>query len=420
MFPDYLGLGLGILIKSFGLYFTVISLCYFFKKPEPFPHMAPSTKFACLIPARNEEAVIGDLISCLLNQNYPKELIDVFVIPNNCTDCTESISKKAGAHIIRAGSDVKSKGAALNRAIRRLLPDSQYDAFLIFDADNVLNSDYLSAMNDALASGARICKSKMESKNPYDSWVSGCYGLYFELFNKFFNTPRAALGLSPKLVGTGMAVKRDVFIKMGGWNTETIAEDTEFSAECALRREQVSWVPGAIAYDESPISFSISLIQRKRWISGIMDVAIIKIGDLVRELCLKHYYSSSQKGLVLDSIMILLAPFFQVISVLPGAILFASATVKDTGMLYIHAVLLGLIISFSAAFAFALMLASSSRYDTKFMLKAAFMFPIFTASWVPLAIVSCINRTTEWKEIKHTRSASFSHGSTHASAGYTS
>ena len=416
MFLDYLGWGLGLLIKGFGLYFTVISLVHFFKKPKPFSHHAAETGFACLIAARNEEAVIGDLFSCLLNQNYPKHLIDVFVIPNNCTDRTETAAENAGAHIINVGSDVKSKGAALNRAIRLLLPEPKYDAFLIFDADNILNDDYLSAMNDAFVSGARVCKSKITAKNPYDSWVSGCYGLYFELFNKFFNEPRAAIGLSPKLIGTGMAVKRDVLIKMGGWNTETIAEDTEFNAECALRREKVSWVPDAVAYDEAPNSFIVSLIQRKRWVSGIMDVSLLKIGSLVRELFMKYYYSRSHRALVFDSLMILLVPFFQVFSVLPGAILFASAAVRDTGILYAHVYLIGLAISYSVTFLFALFLAGSSHYDTRRMLKAALMFPIFTASWLPLAIVSCVKRTTSWTEIKHTCSLSAGHGEKRAFA----
>ncbi len=404
MFLDYLGLGLGIMIKGFGLYFIIISLCCFFKKPAAFSRHSPRTKFACLIAARNEEAVIGDLISCLHSQNYPRELFDVFVIPNNCTDRTEIISRKKGAYVINTEADVKSKGAALNRGIRRLLPDRQYDAFLILDADNLLNEDYLSAMNDAFVSGARVCKSRMESKNPYNSWVSGCYGLYFEMFNRFFNAPRAAIGLSPKLIGTGMAVKRDVLLKMGGWNTDTIAEDTEFSAECAIRRERVSWVPDAVAYDEAPDSFVVSLIQRKRWISGIMDVALLKTGGLIRELCKKHYYSDSQKGLVFDSLMILLAPFFQVLSILPGAILLASAIVNDIGVIYIHAVLIGLAVSYSVTCVFALFLASCSNYRTDKMIKAVLMYPIFTASWLPLSIISCVKRTTTWQEIKHTHS----------------
>ena len=105
---------LTLLLKVVSLYFLVIGL-FALKKPKPIPSAAPATRFACLIAARNEEAVIGALVESLRNQNYPAELFDVYVIPNNCTDETEGVARRAGAQIFRCFGAVRRKGDAPER-----------------------------------------------------------------------------------------------------------------------------------------------------------------------------------------------------------------------------------------------------------------------------------------------------------------
>ena len=56
--------------------------------------------FAVIIPARNEEKVIANLLESLKTQNYPKELYDVFVVANNCTDRTSEIALSLDANVI--------------------------------------------------------------------------------------------------------------------------------------------------------------------------------------------------------------------------------------------------------------------------------------------------------------------------------
>ncbi len=196
------------------------------------------------------------------------------MIPNNCTDQTQAAAEAAGAKIISCSYPVRCKGDVLHQAVDQLLYGAvHYDGFLVFDADNVVDKQFLARINDAFCSGALLAKGRHLAKNPTDSWVAGCYGLYFSTFHLIFNRARANCGLSAKLVGTGFAVHRQVFEQLGGWNTKTLAEDAEFSAQCAKLGHRVFWVPDAVTYDEEPDSFSLSLRQRRRWCSGIMDVA---------------------------------------------------------------------------------------------------------------------------------------------------
>ena len=123
---DTLILILTLLLKAASLWFLAVAL-FALRKPKRYAVCAPRTRFACLVAARNEEAVIGALVESLKKQDYPDALYDIFVIPNNCTDDTEAAALCAGAKIFRCFEPVRCKGDALHEAVAWLLPQ-RYDA----------------------------------------------------------------------------------------------------------------------------------------------------------------------------------------------------------------------------------------------------------------------------------------------------
>ena len=175
--------GAMLALKLVSAYFLIVAL-FALKKPKPIPRANPKTRFACVIAARNEERVIGELVQSLLRQNYPKTLFDIYVMPNNCTDHTALAAIRTGAAILKPRGEVRCKGDALHEAFETLLR-KDYDAFCVFDADNVVDADFLSRMNDAFLAGAKVTKGAMRVKNPQDSPLCGCYGLYFTCFDFF-------------------------------------------------------------------------------------------------------------------------------------------------------------------------------------------------------------------------------------------
>ena len=379
---------LTLFLKLFTVYFACVAI-FNLKKRRAYPIAPPQTRFAVIVAARNEEAVIGNLVASILSQNYPAALRDVFVAPNNCTDNTEAAAAAAGAEIIHCLADVRSKGAALHQAIAQLRRRG-YDAYVVFDADNVADPDFLSRMNDAFAAGARVCKSRMMTANARESGVAGCYGLYFTSFDWIFNRPRSACGLSAKLVGTGFAVHREVIEAMGGWNTSTIAEDAEFSAQCARLGYRVHWVSGALTYDEAPNSFLLSLRQRKRWCSGVMQVARQELGSL--------WGARSPRPMLRWAMtMFLMMPFAQAVSgilLLLNLALFVEVYAVPLLFLmpvcYFGTVLLGTV------------LCLLGGYGLRGMLPAVLVFPVFMASWLPLQVVSLFKDTKKWHAVAHT------------------
>ena len=381
--------GAMLALKLVSAYFLIVAL-FALKKPKPIPRANPKTRFACVIAARNEERVIGELVQSLLRQNYPKTLFDIYVMPNNCTDHTALAAIRAGAAILKPRSEVHCKGDALFETLLK----KDYDAFCVFDADNVVDADFLSRMNDAFLAGARVTKGAMRVKNPQDSSLCGCYGLYFTCFDFFFSRARMNCGLSSKLVGTGFAVHRSVLEQSGGWNSATIAEDAEFAAYLAETGTRVWFVPEAVTYDEAPTSVRVSLRQRRRWSSGIMDVAQARAGALARSA----FAGGGMRAL--DMLAMLTQPFCQAAGFLLGC---ALVLVQPNAAQTIALLPLGLAGGFLAMTMFACLLSKiqGGRYNW----RAILLFPLFMASWLPLNLVSLLFRTRVWCEIEHGKPA---------------
>jgi len=114
-------------------------------------------KIGIFIPARNEESCIKSTIESILESDYPKELFDIYVIANNCTDKTKEIAESCGAIVYEYNDDdPKHKRASypIKYFFERMLEENKdYDFYIRFDADNNPSKNYLSRMNDAYNHG---------------------------------------------------------------------------------------------------------------------------------------------------------------------------------------------------------------------------------------------------------------------------
>ncbi len=381
---------LSLILKIFTIYTAVIG-AFFLLPQRKHKRYAPKTRFAVLVAARNESAVIGQTVTQLLKQTYPKELYDLYIIPNNCTDNTAQVAAQAGAKVLECNVPVKTKGQVLRWAFETLEPE-QYDAYCIFDADNLVDPAFLDRMNDAFCAGARVAKSMQKASNPGETWISGCYDLYIENFNLMFSRPRGTLGLSAKLIGTGFAISRELINEMGGFNTVTLTEDTELAVQCALRGEKVWWVPEAVTFDEEPLTFGVSMRQRRRWSSGVMQTFKVYAGRL-----LKNVFTGKHPLLCWDLLMLIAGPAMQVLALVPGLYLIAQTFITGKWMMLVVAALSFWI----GMMGTALMLAVLGRRPVFKMWKTILLYPVFIASWYPLHLLSVFKKATVWKPIVH-------------------
>lgn len=253
---------LSIPLCLYAVYFGVVALFGLRKKLPAAPQAKPEKRFALVVAARNEAAVIGHLVDSLYGQDYPRELYEVIVAPNNCTDDTEAVAAGRGARIFRPEGVIRSKGEVLTQVVDKIVLAEEFDAMCVFDADNLVDGQFLARMNDALVSGAQVAQGFRDSKNPEQSAISGCYSICYWMLNRFYNGARSALHLSALVNGSGFAVTTALLRRLGGWHTVTMTEDYEFSAQCAMLGERVHFVPEALIYDEQPLTFRQSWKQR--------------------------------------------------------------------------------------------------------------------------------------------------------------
>jgi cellulose synthase/poly-beta-1,6-N-acetylglucosamine synthase-like glycosyltransferase len=386
------------------IYNIIIAFCSLIKFKEKPLKINKKHKFMLIIPAHNEEIVIKNLIDSLNALDYPKELYDIFVIADNCTDKTVEIAKESKVNVFeRHDEEHKTKGYALNWFLDKVLKsDYDYDAFCVFDADNVVDSNFLNAMNKKLCQGETVVQGYKDIKNPTDSWISSGYALFYWTQHKFFHFARYNAGLSPLMNGTGFMVKFDV-IKDTGWNTKTLTEDVEFSLMNIANGNKLGWATDAIVYDEQPTTFVQSWNQRARWTVGHIQIFKLYKKDLAKGV-IDNRTMASFDGLI----YIMCIPVF-VISVILMVVnfimwLFQAMTFKNM-ILY----LLGMLGVAYVALAFsAVITLFVEKRSIKKMIKGILTYPIFMATWslINFVCIFRIKRNVKWDKIEHNKNIS--------------
>lgn len=235
-----------------------------------FPPAKQQHRYAILVAARNEEAVIGHLIDSIQKQDYPSDLVDIFVVADNCTDATASIVRRLDAICYeRTDPNHRTKGFALQFLVEQIRRDygiDSYDGYFIFDADNLLKSDYISRMNDAFDSGEKIITSYRNTKNFGDNWISASYGLHWLRTIRTEHRARSVFHLATRIQGTGFLFASELI--KNGWNYTSLTEDRAFCADAVAVGYSISYQDAAEFYDEQPINLPIAFRQRIRWAKG--------------------------------------------------------------------------------------------------------------------------------------------------------
>lgn len=413
------------LITNFNLcIFVVLTLLYFYqllyviiafageKRKEHFDKDAKKQhRFAFIVAARNESAVIANLIQSIKQQNYPAELIDIFVIADNCTDNTAEISREAGAIVYeRFNKILIGKGYVLDYAFDLIKKDcgsvEAYDGYFIFDADNVVDKNYVSEMNKVFDSGYRIVTSYRNSKNYGTNWITAGYSLWFLREAKFLNNPRMMLNTNCAVSGTGFLMSSAIVARDKGWKYQLLTEDIEFSVVNAIAGEKIGYCEKAILYDEQPTTFSQSWSQRLRWAKGFYQV-MFKYGKTLFSTMFKkkERFTSCYDMLMTIAPATLLSIFCVVIN-----LLFLFYGLNNPKLLHHLLPVVMKAIAFSLFNCYALMFVlgvittitewKQIKCPTGKKILYLFSFPIFIFTYVPISIVALFKKV-EWKPIAH-------------------
>ena len=244
-------------------------------------------KYAILVAARNEETVIGNLIDSINQQDYPRELITVFVVADNCTDNTAKIARELGAICYeRFDPEHRTKGYALQFLVENIKRDygvESFEGYFIFDADNLLKQDYITRMNESFDAGQKIITSYRNTKNFGDNWISASYGVHWLRTIRNEHRARSLFHLATRIQGTGFLFSHELI--KNGWNYVSLTEDRAFCADAVAQGYQISYNNEAEFYDEQPVDIKIAMRQRIRWAKGHLQ-ALVETGPKL----LKHIF----------------------------------------------------------------------------------------------------------------------------------
>jgi len=272
-------------------YFAVYTVVGLFATKK-FPKAKNNHKYAILIAARNEEKVIGNLLDSIKKQDYPSELLTVFVVADNCTDNTAAVARKYGAVCYERFDETnKTKGFALQFLFDHINEDygiQSFEGYFIFDADNLLKSDYITRMNEAFDSGEKIITSFRNTKNIDDNWISASYGLHWLRTTCFAHRARSVFNLATNIQGTGFLFSNELV--KDGWKYTSLTEDRAFTADAVVQGYSITYNDAAEFYDEQPVSLKVAFRQRIRWCKGHILAFVESGGKLFKNIfCAKGF-----------------------------------------------------------------------------------------------------------------------------------
>ncbi len=373
------------------------------KKPKSYTAQKDH-RYAAIISARNERDVIGQLIASIKAQNYASELIDIFVIADNCTDDTAQVARDAGAIVYeRFNTEQVGKGYALDclfRSIREDHADKGIEAFIVFDADNLLDQNYFKEMNKVFDQGYRIITSYRNSKNFGSNWISAGYSLWFLREAKFLNNSRMQLNTSCAISGTGFLVSAEIIRKNDGWIHHLLTEDIEFTVDSVIHGETIGYCADAILYDEQPTLFRQSYTQRLRWAKGFYQVFSNYGSQLFRGIFKGSFACFDMLMTIMPAMLLTLISTIVNAIAIPLAILANSP--ETTTLIW---TLMQTIINFYGLFFILGAITTITEWNQIHCKKAKrilnlFTFPIFMLTYVPIAVIALFKKV-DWKPIKH-------------------
>jgi 1,2-diacylglycerol 3-beta-glucosyltransferase len=284
-----------------------------------------STRFAVLVPAHDEEPVIGATLEALNALDYPAGRDRVHVIADHCTDRTVEIARAAGAEVHEHVGERRGKGPALAWVIHTLLDAADGQApevIVVVDADTVVDKGFLREIERAVAAGAEAVQGQYRVRDPDASPAAGLRAAALASRHHLRPLGRTAIGASCGLYGNGMAFTAAV-LRGREWSGH-LTEDIELQMELLLDGIRVAYAPDAIVEAEMPTSLEGARSQNERWERGRIELARRYVPRLARAALSR---GARNRIAATDAVLDHLVPPLSVLAAAVGGVTVGSAAV---------------------------------------------------------------------------------------------
>jgi glycosyl transferase family 2 len=365
------------------------------RRPHAPAEREPISRFAILVPAHNEEVLLGTMLSSLARIDYPEDHFDVHIIADNCTDRTAEIADAAGVHVqVRTDLEHRGKGYALSWAFNLLMNGAiHYDAFVVLDADAVVAPGLLKALGRGLARGGVALQSQNAVLNAAESPVSALRWLALSLMNYIRPLGRNTLGGSSTLTGNGMCLTHELLVRHP-WQAFGLSEDYQYYLSIVSSGETVLFVPDADVRSVMPTTSRQLQTQDIRWESLNPDASAWqrRVG-----WCLLGEGIRRRSWVRLDALAELLVPPLSVLGGGSIALLFAAVILQAPLQIGLAAALVAMLVGYVAS-AFVLLRPPLGVY------RALVYAPAYVARklWIYFVLRRLRKNTTAWVRTSRT------------------
>jgi cellulose synthase/poly-beta-1,6-N-acetylglucosamine synthase-like glycosyltransferase len=367
-------------------------------------------KFALIICAHNEEKIILNTLEEMEKLDYPINNLIIIVICDNCTDKTYEKVKSINNYkfpliaLNRKNDTQKGKPYAVKFALNFInLKLFRYDAISVADADNIYHPLFFKIMNYHLQQNKDIIQGYLGVKNPYNSFVCSSNMLAYSAGARSFFSAREFLSMSSALGGTGFVISKKA-LQIIPWNLKSLVEDFEYSVKALIKGYKVRFAIDAITFDEKPIPFKTSLVQRRRWMQGHWYVCIHNFLPLFSQLIKPKKWSL--KLTQLDYLIYLISPGRMIIQlwlILSFLFLFPLTKVAPELMPYFQVDSAIKIIVLILPIAQNYLFATLEGFRWYKIIDVIYYYTIYSFSYIPITIRGLIHFSEQsvWKRTEH-------------------
>lgn len=378
------------------VYLLCLALAYLvLPEPKSGP-IEPLNRFAILVPAHNEELLVGRLCESLLQIDYPKNRYEIFVIADNCSDRTAEVCGKYPVQVMeRSDPEQGGKGQALAWGLRKVAL-ADFDAVFMVDADNYVDPAILRELSRMLSGGEQAIQCFNAVGNRDDSWFTQLLYVSRDIGNKFYHEAKYRLGLSSYLMGNGLCFKSEL-LQRKGWTAFTAGEDWEYYAQLVEDNIKIAFAARARVFHQESQSLDRATSQRLRWSSGRFRIA--------RTLGLRLFFKGirERNRRRIDASLPLIFPNYSLLVNLTAvtlslALLLPSSVVKDIFVVAVLSLIAGQLLLFLAG---ALIAGSPAK-----TFRAALYAPVFLM-WKSVIDILCLTglyRGDKWVRTRRHRS----------------
>lgn len=341
--------------------------------------------YAILIPAKDESRVIENLLKSIPDNT------NTYVIVEDINDKTCGITKKYNGNIIvRKNLTKKRKGFALDEAIKEILKTKQYDLYFIFDADNILDKNFIDEMIKTYKNGYQIGLGYRNIKNSTNT-ITDCSGLTFSMINNLINKSKKKFNKTMIISGTGYYISGELINKWKGFPFNSLTEDYELTLYSASNNISTFYNEKAIYYDEQPTKLSVSIIQRTRWIKGFFEARKKEIKNIKNDYS-KIIGITPYLFMVIGFMILLISTFSKFIRCIIN---------NSNYQIYLTIFIATIIIIYLVLLIFTIILIIKDKnLNIKNKAKTIFFNPIFLITYIN-ALIKALTTNVTWEKIEH-------------------